>query len=400
MPIDLDKELAAVDGAFSRGDNLHGLQLLRALAWRAGSPDLLHRLAVVEEQIGDSRAALAAHLRCLSNAPANPHAYLYAGYCLWSNGFESEALEVFSLGADLEPGLLCPKTLRAEPGARATRRRHCAALLRRHFSELHRRSVGNEAAVSRIRRSIWVQTDSTQAAVLDAGPQRPHLFFIPELAPIAWYNSADFPWARELLDEAPVIAEEFEQALDRISAHGRPYLPVSSATKEAFPALAGSLNWTALDIYRDGVLNEQLAEHLPATHVALSKIPLYGLTDGAPYEVFFSLLRPGQRIDPHYGLSNHSLTVHLPILVPDNCRLTVAGESRPWRSGELMIFDDTFLHDAVNGSREDRVVLIFSVWNPQLSKQERDAVTRSFAARQSWLERRGIPDSARFQDIE
>ena len=50
---------------------------------------------------------------------------------------------------------------------------------------------------------------------------------------------------------------------------------------------------------------------------------------------------------------------------------------RQWVPGELMIFDDTILHEAWNGSRERRVVMIFDVWHPHLSPLERELVTRT-----------------------
>ncbi len=61
-------------------------------------------------------------------------------------------------------------------------------------------------------------------------------------------------------------------------------------------------------------------------------------------------------------------------------------ERREWVEGQLLIFDDTIEHEARNDGDETRVVLIFDVWNPLLSAQEREAVTafaqatRDFAA--------------------
>ena len=41
---------------------------------------------------------------------------------------------------------------------------------------------------------------------------------------------------------------------------------------------------------------------------------------------------------------------------------------------DVLIFDDTLEHEARNDSDDLRVVLIFDVWNPLLSKAERDMV--------------------------
>ena len=63
----------------------------------------------------------------------------------------------------------------------------------------------------------------------------------------------------------------------------------------------------------------------------------------------------------------------------------IAGNEKLWREGEVLIFDDSFLHSAHNKSDQTRVVLIFSIWQPDLSADERQAVQKSFKTRQEWL---------------
>jgi len=157
-----------------------------------------------------------------------------------------------------------------------------------------------------------------------------------------------------------------------------------------FAELQGSLNWTAFDLYREGKLQSKVAQYFPVTLAALEQVPLYGM-DSLPYEVFFSVLKPGQHIKPHFGLSNHSLTIHLPLIVPPGCSLTVAGQRRQWVPGRILAFDDSYIHEAINPSGEQRVVLIFSIWHPDLSKGECDAIQRSFTARARWLAARQLP---------
>jgi aspartyl/asparaginyl beta-hydroxylase (cupin superfamily) len=62
--------------------------------------------------------------------------------------------------------------------------------------------------------------------------------------------------------------------------------------------------------------------------------------------------------------------------VPENCRFRCGGETRPWREGEAFVFDDTIEHEAWNDSDKPRCVLICDVWNPRLSSEERDLITR------------------------
>lgn len=376
-----------ISAAFAAGDHDGGLAALRRLAGLCPEDAAIqHRLAVVEEQIGSPRAALRAHLRSVELAPRNPLAYLYAGFCLQRLGREQEAVSVWSLGSDLDPRLLQPDQTR-DPGG--LRRNAAARSLRGFLSALHLDTVGATADVSRVAEAIWVQTHD-RAFRYREPQQRPHLFYLPGLPAQPWYEPGDWGWATSLEARTDAIVGEFLAAQDALQAHGRPYLDRRLRLGPEFAALSGSLNWTALDLYRDGELQPEVAERFPQTMTALAEFPHYGLGD-TPFEIFFSVLKPGQKISPHYGLSNHSVTVHLPLIVPDGCALTVAGERRCWRPGQLLAFDDSYLHDAFNSSTEPRVVLIFSVWHPALSAPERDAVRRSFLSRREWLTGRRVP---------
>ena len=55
-----------------------------------------------------------------------------------------------------------------------------------------------------------------------------------------------------------------------------------------------------------------------------------------------------------------------------SCGFRVGAETREWREGRAWVFDDTFEHEAWNGSDEPRIVLIFDVWNSFLTAAERD----------------------------
>ena len=45
----------------------------------------------------------------------------------------------------------------------------------------------------------------------------------------------------------------------------------------------------------------------------------------------------------------------------------------------MLIFDDTMEHEAWNDGPEDRVVLIFDIWHPDLSEQEKRELTLLFS---------------------
>ncbi len=375
---------AEIDAAFAENNHHLGLILLRALMNQC--PDdaqLCYRLAVVEEQIGLAENTSSAYLRCLQLAPLNPLAYLYAGYWFYQLGDSHRALSLFSRSVELDESVLAWVN---DPGQTPqTRERSQAAniALRKHFGELHRNAVGGDDECSRIAQAVWTRIHDQLFEFATPG-QQPQLFYIPGLSAEAFIPAHTLIWTRALEAVADSIVEEISAAMPALQGQARPYLEYTPALDEAFPQLAGSLNWKSLDLYRNGVPNEPVIERFPVTLDALGEVPLYCL-DEHPFEVFVSTLRPGQRISAHYGLSNHSLTVHLPLIVPQGCWLRVAQERIFWEPGQLVVFDDTFDHEAMNGSDRDRAVLIFSIWHPDLSAAERAAVQRSFKARRDWL---------------
>lgn len=84
----------------------------------------------------------------------------------------------------------------------------------------------------------------------------------------------------------------------------------------------------------------------------------------------FSALAPGSHITPHSGVANFRLTIHLGLIIPEDCELTVMGESRGWEEGRCIVFDDSFVHEARNDGAFTRIVLIVDIWHPDLSDAE------------------------------
>ena len=124
----------------------------------------------------------------------------------------------------------------------------------------------------------------------------------------------------------------------------------------------------------------EAATLFPKTVKALEAAPVPVIPRQAPMALF-SKLTPGTRIPPHNGFLNTRLICHLPIIVPENCgALRVGNEERPWVEGELLIFDDSIEHEAWNESDEERVIVLFEIWRPELSDEERGLVTTMLAA--------------------
>jgi beta-hydroxylase len=78
----------------------------------------------------------------------------------------------------------------------------------------------------------------------------------------------------------------------------------------------------------------------------------------------FSVLRPHTRINPHQGYQGDYLRCHLGLRIPaGDCALQVEDETRHWREGQVMVFDDRLWHRAWNNTDQERVILLVDfVW--------------------------------------
>ena len=380
------------DIAFAASANDEGLLKLRHLAAiseaHAGTQ---YRLAVIEEQIGLPEKAEAAYLMCLKADPKNMLSYLYAGYFYETKVPDGKeiAAQLYSLGQDVGTSW---QQLLANPALdNETRRRAQSAnrLVIQKMNTLHADATKDRGG--RIATAVWPQTHEGATGYQEAN-QKPHEFYIPDLTPIRYLDRTLMPWAETFEAAFQDIKAEFLAALSSDKSVGRPYIDASMTLSAEFDHIHDSMNWAALDLYRNGTPNQKALPKFPKTCAALEKLPLATFGD-APFEVFFSQLQPGQCIPPHYGLSNHGITVHLPIIVPDNCRIRVEDEWRQWTEGELIAFDDSFEHEARNESDSLRVVLIFEVWHPDMTDEEIAALQRTFNARDAWIKARKIPDT-------
>jgi aspartate beta-hydroxylase len=130
------------------------------------------------------------------------------------------------------------------------------------------------------------------------------------------------------------------------------------------------------------------------------------LAESGGGEVIFSRLAPKTHIEAHCGPTNLRLTCHLGLVVPksivggdhldDNdendddgrcgirsgkCQIRVGTSWYTWKTGKVIVFDDSWEHEVLNDTDEERIVLLLRFWHPSLKcGNERDHHLR--AARQ------------------
>ena len=210
-------------------------------------------------------------------------------------------------------------------------------------------------------------------------PSQPSVFYYPYLAQRQFFEREEFDWAEELEAAAPAIRDELV-ALVNQGADFRPYVQDDpNRPPRDFHGLNNNPDWTALYLWKDGKLVDENACRCPRTVEALRNVPLSTIGARTP-TVLFSKLEPAAHIPSHHGMLNCRLICHLPLIVPNGCWLRVGNETREWKEGELLIFDDSIEHEARNPSGEIRIILLFDIWRPELSEAERHGISAIFEA--------------------
>tara|TARA_B100001939_G_C16936471_1_gene616226 strand:+ start:1215 stop:2495 length:1281 start_codon:yes stop_codon:yes gene_type:complete len=351
----------------------------------------LTKLGYVQEQQGKLQTALSTYLECHKRNPKNLTIYLYLGYLYILLGNETKAAEVFSLGEDIDGRIL--KAYANPQAGKIIRHRSKIAeqTLHKVLTELHLKTISSMAKAEELQRiynAVWPQIDIRDFDYAHQN-QRPHLFYIPDLLSKPFFSISELSWIKGVEACFNDIKREVVEHLD-IESDGTPYLPdtIPLYGKE-WKKIVGKPNWTSIHLYKQGAPKQDIIAKFPVIMDALKLVPLTEI-NGYPSEIFISVLKPKTRIPPHYGVSNNTLTVHLPLIVPEGCGLRVGGQTFVPEEGKIIAFDDSYDHEAWNNSSQNRVVLIFEVWHPDLSERERKAVSATFEARLAWLANRTV----------
>lgn len=96
----------------------------------------------------------------------------------------------------------------------------------------------------------------------------------------------------------------------------------------------------------------------PKTYSILKQIPNLVSAD-------FSYIPANTQIKPHKGFTKMVLRAHLGLIIPKDCGIRVGETTTTWKPGKVIVFDDSFDHEAWNNSNEDRFVLMLDIANPR-----------------------------------
>lgn len=180
------------------------------------------------------------------------------------------------------------------------------------------------------------------------------------------FDTDQFPWIRKLEAQVDEIREEFlEVREERVPSLSDVLSGEQRLASEGWRLLA--MRYWSYDL----AANCQIC---PRTWELVREIP--GMTTAA-----FSVLQAGEHIPAHRGVFPGLLRCHVPLFVPfsnELCRIRIGQENHHWRTGEAILFDDSFEHEVWNESDQPRVVLLIDVKRtlPQPLRLLNDVLTR------------------------
>lgn len=375
---DTDMTRAAREGleAFRRGDGQGAFDRLRVAA-QAGTDNLdVHMaLAIVSRILGRHEDALTAARTVVDRDPRNCEAMIIKADAIRALQGPRAAGKAYLAAIEAAP----PKDRLSQHLAQelARARTACAEEAKTYeaFLRSHMDGAGFDGGdgTTRVDQALDIMFGRRQVFT-----QQPLKFYFPELPQVQFYDPDLFPWRKTL--EAATAEIQAEAHAAWIGGDGvEPYVPADTDAPRHLDTgdLIGNTRWSAFHFYKDGLPRADNQSRCPKTMAALEAVPQPSVPTMSP-TALYSVLKPGAVIPPHFGMMNTRLIGHLPLITPPDCVLRVGNQTRQWREGELLVFDDSVEHEARNGSQETRIVLLFDLWRPELSQEERVFVSQVY----------------------
>ncbi len=171
----------------------------------------------------------------------------------------------------------------------------------------------------------------------------------------AFFPKDTYPWAATLEESVPAIRAELDAVLADLDT-----VPAYHEVSPDQRYLSRDDKWKSMILWVFGRRIERNCSRCPQTARALEGIP------GLIYAMF-SIVKPGKHIVAHRGPYAGALNCHLALKVPEReeqARMRVGDETRSWREGRLLVFNDRHEHEVWNDSETTRVVLLMYVVRP------------------------------------
>ncbi|KAH1023489.1 hypothetical protein HUJ04_012686 [Dendroctonus ponderosae] len=192
------------------------------------------------------------------------------------------------------------------------------------------------------------------------------LYNVDRLPAKPWLNPKDVPSYQTLF---AALVENSKQ----IRQEGLSALNDQGYFQDEAENLKDSGTWKQLELFARGRKFAKNCERTPITCSVIERFPEASRCKRG--QTKFSVLHPGTHVWPHCGPTNCRLRIHLGLKIPADVFLRVAEETRGWKEGDIIMFDDSFEHEVWHNGTEFRLVLIVDVWHPNLTSMEKQSLS-------------------------
>ena len=169
----------------------------------------------------------------------------------------------------------------------------------------------------------------------------------------AYVETAAFPELRRLTDNWQVIRDEGLRLMDEGMVRG------ATANNDIGFHTFFKRGWKRFYLKWYDAPQPSAEALCPKTVALLNQVP-------SVHGAMFATLPPGGRLGAHRDPFAGSLRYHLGLRTPnsDDCWIEVDGRRYSWRDGEAVMFDETYVHTALNDTDMTRLILFCDVERP------------------------------------
>lgn len=165
-----------------------------------------------------------------------------------------------------------------------------------------------------------------------------------------------------LRENTALIANEFSQALEsaEASAHQKNLIKNINTGK----GFLEKDTWRNVQLGSLGNYSTKIKTLFPNTIALLEPL------GQRIFSAEFIVMEADTKLPPHTDATNAYLVAHLGLIVPDNCGLQVKDKLCDFHQGEVIFFDQSFVHSAWNKGESRRVNLLLTIFHPELNDTE------------------------------
>ncbi|HEX6613089.1 MAG TPA: tetratricopeptide repeat protein [Rhodanobacteraceae bacterium] len=238
---------------------------------------------------------------------------------------------------------------------------------------------GRGAALDRVERALADYLRETREPRADSR-QRPTFLYVPGLGATPFLDPARCAWLDGLAQRIAGAGDEIAACLAS---------PEAAPADTASPFSLGSLLAAQtpdvkpaerrVPVYQRGLLHDAPRRLAPRLLEALAAAPMVHIARHGPDAELIEIAaraRSGLR----HGRSNSRCGVAIAPADGAPVRVLAGGEARALQAGQSVLFDPSFGVEYVNDGDAPARLLAFEVWHPDLSMDERDALTALTAA--------------------